>query len=133
MSDWGARIVYKNPGDEGKIDGLDIRLQVLIGIFRLFADAKTQPTIVVTDIDTLGVHQIGGPHYRHQAIDFRPIGERQTLEFANWINRVFDYGRGYKVALFGELDPNRKHDDHLHLQVPPPLQLTGKIPLYRLV
>jgi hypothetical protein len=125
-------IQFKQRGDEPKYAQLDFRVRHLVELFHWFSNNHNAPCVLVTDINTPGVHMAGGPHDRLQAVDLsiRTLGLPKAVEFAKYLNSVYDYGRGFNVALCGEIDPHGKHDDHLHLQVPPPYQLNGRIELF---
>lgn len=125
-------IQFKQREDEQKWAFFDFRLKFLVELFDLWGRARTTPCVLVTDLDTPGVHLEHGPHYRKQAADLsiRSLGLAQAEEFAKWVNALFDYGRGFKVAIVGSIDPSGSHDDHLHIQIPPPYKAMGKVRLF---
>jgi hypothetical protein len=56
-----------------------------------------------------------------------------AYELRDWINGRYCYGRRnkktgnfYPVVVFGNNDPKRKHEDHFHIQAPPPLRIVNK-------
>jgi len=126
-----AGLIFKNPDDEAKLPTLDFRVLCILDTLRMWAITQQCPTVRITDIDTPEVHQENGPHYRKQAIDggIEPFGLTKLESFADWINSTYDYGRGYRVMLVGKWDPNGKHNNHWHIQVPPPYHLKGRIAL----
>jgi hypothetical protein len=128
---YGAPLTFKQPEDEPKIAGLDWRIRFLLRLVQLYAWAAGYKAVRITDVDTPDIHMAGGPHYRKQGLDLGLIGGDPafTLELAEWINAAFAYGRGFHVAITGPLDPTGGHNDHLHLQVPPPFQAEGQIRL----
>lgn len=120
-------LLFKLEADAAKIRLLDFRLRALLEIVRL---AASPGAITVTDVDSIGVHMSGGPHYDRRAIDLRvaPFSEAQALALCSWLNATF-YNLGRPVALFGAIDPRSQHDDHIHLQVPRPYTGAGLIDL----
>lgn len=118
----------RNQQDYEKIPTLDFRLQQIIGYWKLWCGQYCCPVIEITDIDGPG-HLKNGPHYRKQAADLwiHGLGLPRSEEFADFINGFYAYGRGYNCAVVGRWDAEGKHDNHLHLQVPPPYAGSGRI------
>lgn len=130
-----ANLLYKSPADAGKLEQLDFRVRWMVDSLRVYSRCLGWSAITITDIDTPNVHSAGGPHYDKRAVDTRlaPLKLTELESWAEWINGFFDYGRGYRVALVGRTDPKGGHGDHLHLQVPRPMTLNGRVDLSRVV
>lgn len=126
-----AALTFKHSGDERKYFDLDFRVHFIVDLFRYVHITNATPTLVVTDIDTEGIHMPNSPHYHKRAVDLRiPYGKMTLMEDAgDWVNGFLDYGRGYKAVLVGKLDPNGRHNDHVHIQVPGPYRIAGSIKL----
>lgn len=124
---------FKNEHDEEKYDSLDFRLKSIMELTCLYLVNQLVFTLIVSDISTPGIHMVNGPHYRRQAIDLslRTIPRTVATGLRDLINGMYDYGRGYECALFDvRADEIDAHDDHIHLQVPPPYKASGRISLY---
>lgn len=115
-----------------KIEALDFRVQWVFMLMRCYVAACGGDHIRVTDIDTPGVHQADGVHYCKRALDvgIEPLTLVQWEKFGDWVNEFLDYGRDYKTILVGRHDENGNHNDHSHVQTPPPYMSVGIVPLY---
>lgn len=119
-------IQFKQRGDEAKWFTLDFRLRFILQYINGRFYDYLIPVVLITDLDTPGIHMENGPHYRKQGADVSigSIGEGKAKILADEINAMFDYGRGFKVAMVhGEVM-------HLHLQVPPPYCQEGHVKLW---
>lgn len=123
---------FKVPGDELKYGTLDHRIRFFLELACLWSSERNAPIITVTDINTPGVHSEQSVHYDLRGVDLRlaPLGISKWEEFGTWVNDTFDYGRGFSVVLVGVLDPKGGHNDHVHIQVPPPYRQDWKIRLW---
>lgn len=129
-----AQLRFKEPRDDlEKVNALDFRMRWILRLAQMWAAFHGRSYIRVTDIDTPGCHLARGPHYRKQAIDLGidPLSLKLWELFGDWINGFFDYGRGFKVVVVGRHDSKGKHDNHAHIQAPPPFMQSGVVPLHR--
>lgn len=123
-------IQFKDRVDEPKWPALDFRLRWLAELADLWFGLHDHSVILVTDVDTPGIHMDGSPHYDHRGLDLRLPGTLAEAEaFADWLNRIVTYDGTRVCVLVGKYDPHHQHDDHIHLQVPGPYRPRGRVRL----
>lgn len=145
LSGWFDRIVIAPPTRHGllaklqfkeirdtltKVNALDFRVRWVLRLAQMWAAFHGAKYIRITDIDSLGIHMTGGPHYRKQAIDLgiSPLPLEVWERFGDLVNGFLDYGRGYKIVVVGRHDSKGKHNGHVHIQAPPPFVKSGVVP-----
>jgi hypothetical protein len=126
-----THLEFKERKDEAKYPLLDFRLRHLVGEYLYWCFERRVIVVLVTDVDTPGVHMAGSPHYAGRAIDLsiHEIGLPAAEAFADWVNAAYGYSDTHNAAICGKWDPAGRHNDHLHLQVPGAYRATGKIQL----
>lgn len=127
-----ARLRFLKETDSHEWPHADRRLETLLDMVRFLVGV----TVVEVTSFYRPEHRTS-PHGWHRAIDLRvrdwPPNEAQRVAY--WLNTRFRYSTleskaGLWVCLFGTYDPLGGHDDHMHLQVPPPGE---KVTLRRIV
>lgn len=118
-------IRFAKPTDERDWNKVDVRIRrILIPHIDHLFYLYNFPSLLITS-----VYRPDGTHASWRMVDvYRPAGMtmERGLQIANAINETYFYG--YRQSdgvllvpcLFGSLDSKGKHDDHFHLQVPPP-------------
>lgn len=121
---------FVKSSDERDWENVDVRIRrVLVPYLDHLFNKFNFPSMAITS-----VYRPTGTHASWRMCDvWKPPG--MTLErgelIAQEVNDAFFYG--YRQSdgvllvpcLFGRLDTKRKHDDHFHLQVPPPWRGEG--------
>jgi len=129
---WGSfPVVSHDPDWEEKYPLLDHRVRFILSQYAIYLHRCAQGSMVLTDFDTPGIH-LTSCHYDHRGVDagIRGIGLARAELFGEWINGNLNYGyAGYYPVVVGRFDKNKKHDDHIHIQVPAPYRLEGTITL----
>jgi len=131
---------------EEELGLVDARLRRVLEDMNLYTEAALGYPLTVTEI--LGG---AGVHSEHRGADVRSkdlpgsapdprTGLVDPASFAyelrDWTNGRWGYGRTnaatgrkYAVVVFGDNDVSRKHEDHFHVQVPPPRILLADLRL----